>query len=461
MKDYKPRRAQQLIRSHIIDHNRCNVFASPGTGKTAGTLEPLLILKLLGSSFFPALVLAPKRVAVDVWPREVQKWDQFKGLRVQCLAGHPEKVRFAMLKRAAEFDITVVNYDVVQWLVEAVEQCFDEWPFKTVIADESTKLKSFRLRNGGKRSTALARIAKYVGRWVNLTGTPTPKGLIDLWGQMWFVDRGERLGRTFGEFKARYFDENVYTNEVTLKPGADAEIAKRIADLTLTIEAKDYMDLPPIIVNDVYVDLSDKAMALYQKMEDELYVELGNGESIEAMQAAAASSKCLQMASGAVWVSREENKYEEFDSAKLDALEDIVEEAAGQPVLVAYYWKFDAPRLVKRFPGAVDIRSSAAIEAWNRGEVRVGLIHPGSAGHGIDLALGGCTLAFYSSWWDLEQYLQVIERLGPTRQAQHGLNRPVFLHHLIARGTLDEAVLARRTTRASIQQALMERTKRR
>lgn len=458
-RDYTPRQCQRLMRDHALDNVRCNIFASPGSGKTMGAvLDPLNLLKLLGSTFFPALVLGPKRVAMDVWPREVGKWNQLRDLRVQCLAGLSEPKRFAALKRAAEFDVSVVNYDQIQWLVEAVEQCFDKWPFRTVVADESTKLKSFRLRNGGKRAMALARIAKHVGRWINLTGTPAPKGLIDLWGQMWFVDRGERLGRTFGEFKQRYFDENVYTNEITLKPGAAELIAAKIADVTLTIEAKDYFDLPPLIKNDVYVDLAPKAMALYQKMEREMYIELGSGAAVEAMQAATASMKCLQMASGAVYTDG--SNYEEFDNSKLDALEEIVEEAAGQPVLVAYHWKFDAQRLARRFPGAVDIRSGAAIDVWNQGAIRVGLIHPGSAGHGIDLAVGGNTLVFYSQWWDLEQYLQVVERLGPTRQAQHGLNRPVFLHHIIARGTLDEAVMARRDSRMSVQQALMERTKR-
>jgi SNF2 family DNA or RNA helicase len=459
VRDYVPRHVQRKMRDHIIEHNRCNVFATPGTGKTGGTLDPLLLLKVLGSNFFPALILAPKRVAVDVWPREVGKWKQFhENLRVQSLAGHSEKDRFAMLKRAEEFDATIVNYDVVQWLVEAVDQCFDVWPFKTVVADESTKLKSFRLRNGGKRATALARISKHVGRWINLTGTPAPKGLIDLWGQLWFVDRGERLGRTFGEFKQRYFDENVYSGEIALKPGADELIARAIADVTLTIEAKDYFDLPPIIKNDVYVDLSPKAMALYRRMEDEMYAELENGKAVEAMQAATASMKCLQMASGAVYT--EEGNYEEFDDSKLDALASIVDEAAGQPVLVAYHWRFSAERLKRRFSNASDIRASRSIDDWNAGEISVGLIHPASAGHGIDLAVGGNSLVFADQWWDVEQYLQVIERLGPTRQAQHNLNRPVFLHHLIARDTLDESVMARRESRLSIQTALMQRTKR-
>jgi SNF2 family DNA or RNA helicase len=193
-------------------------------------------------------------------------------------------------------------------------------------------------------------------------------------------------------------------------------------------------------------------------MEDEMYAELENGKAVEAMQAATASMKCLQMASGAVYT--EEGQYEEFDDSKLDALESIVDEAAGQPVLVAYHWKFDLARLQRRFPGATDIRSSAAIDSWNAGQIAVGLIHPGSAGHGIDLAVGGNALVFFSQWWDLEAYLQVIERLGPTRQAQHGLGRPVFIHHLIARDTLDESVMARRESRLSIQTALMQRTKR-
>jgi SNF2 family DNA or RNA helicase len=453
--DLKLRHCQEMMRDWILDHNRCNIWASPGTGKTGATLTAFDILKVLGSKFFPVLVIAPKKVAQHVWPREQAKWQQFSDLRVVTLAGHETAAqRLEHLRRRA--DIYVVNYDLIQWLVTYLDEKKIEWPFKAVIADESTKLKNFRLRNGGKRATALARIQKHVGRWVNLTGTPSPNGLLDLWGQCWFLDRGERLGRTYGEFKKRYFDEDPYSQAITPRPGASEQIAAKIADITLSIEAKDYFDLPPLIVNHIAVDMSDEAMAMYRQMERDMFLQFGN-KIAEAPNAAVMTMKCLQMASGAVYT--EEGKYEEFDDSKLDALESIVAEA-GAAVLVAYQWKFDVARIKRRFPGAVDIRTPDQIDAWNDGRIQLGLIHPASAGHGIDLAKGGNILVFYSLFWSLENYLQVIERLGPTRQAQHGLDRPVFLHHLVAQNTMDEDVVARLTSKRTVQDMLISRMKR-
>lgn len=444
-----------MMRDFILNKNKCNIWASPGTGKTGASFTAFDILKVLGSTFFPVLVIAPKKVAQHVWPREQAKWKQFRDLRVVTLAGHESTAkRIEQLRRPA--DIYVVNYDLIQWLIDYFDERKIEWPFKAVIADESTKLKNFRLRNGGKRATALARIQKHVGRWVNLTGTPSPNGLLDLWGQCWFLDRGERLGRTYGEFKKRYFDEDVYSQLITMRPGAAEQIAAKIADITLSIEAKDYFDLPPLLVNHISVDMSPSAMAMYRQMERDMFLEFGD-KIAEAPNAAVMTMKCLQMASGAVYT--EEGKYEEFDDAKLDALESIVAES-GAAVLVAYQWKFDVARIKKRFPGAVDIRKPEHIDAWNAGQIGVGLIHPASAGHGIDLAKGGNILVFFSNWWSLEERLQVIERLGPTRQVQHGFDRPVFLHSLIAQGTMDEDVIARHESKRSVQQLLIDRMKR-
>lgn len=452
-KDFIPRHCQRLMSDFAMSHNRCNIWAQPGTGKTGASYYVFLLLLLLGSLFFPVLVLAPKKVAVEVWGRERAKWLQFLGLRVIVLAGREgEFDRIEQLRRPGEF--YVINYDLIPWLCDYYEKKKIEWPFKSVIADESTKLRSFRLRNGGKRAAALAKVARHVGRWINLTGTPRPKDLLDLWGQMWFIDRGERLGRTFGEYKQRYFDEDVYAKKITPKPGALEQIANRIKDVTITIRASDYFDLSPIIVNNIPVTLNAAALEKYREMEAAMYVEL-NGQPVEAPNSAVATMKCLQMASGAVYYDTEKRLYEEFDEAKLDALESLCSEAEG-PVLVAYHWKFDVTRIKKRFTHAREIKSTKDIDDWNAGKIDLGLIHPGSAGHGIDLALGGNVLVFYSQWWNLEEYLQVIERLGPTRQAQHGLKRPVFLHLLIAEGTLDEVCVARREQRRAEQDELMD-----
>lgn len=456
-KQFEPRNCQALMRDFALVHNNCNIWASPGTGKTGAVYTLLMLLKLLGSNFFPVLVLAPKKVAVDVWARERAKFLQFLGLNVVVLAGREGGFdRIEQLRRPA--DIYVINYELTPWLCDTFEAKGITWPFKLVVADESTALRNFRLRKGGVRSTALSKIAKYVGRWINLTGTPKPKDLQDLWGQMWFVDRGKRLGRTFGEFKKKYFTEDQYSREVTTNPGALEEIAAKIRDVTITIKAEDYFDLPPIIVNKRRVTLLPETMEKYRELEATMFTNL-NGQPVEAPNSAVATMKCLQMAAGAIYTHAEEQgDYEEFDDAKLDALESIVDEAGG-PVLVAYHWKFDIARIKKRYPKARDIKTSQDIDDWNAGKIDVGLIHPGSAGHGIDLSVGGNILVFFSQWWNLEHYMQVIERLGPTRQAQNGMNRPVFLHLLIAEDTLDEVVVARRERRRAEQDKLMDMMK--
>jgi SNF2 family DNA or RNA helicase len=443
-----------MMRDFIMAHNRCNIWASPGTGKTAATYTAFDLLKLLGSRFFPVLVIAPKRVAQTVWPREQQKWRQFRDLKVVCLAGiQNPKLRAEMLRRKA--DIYTINYDQIQWLTNQFPE--GQWPFKAVVADESTKLKNFRLRKGGKRATALARIQKHVGRWINLTGTPSPNGLLDLWGQMWFLDRGERLGRTFGEYKKTYFDENLYTGEVTPRKGAAEQIAAKIADITLSIQARDYFDLPPIIENTIECNLGPDAQNAYDSAERQMYLELGD-KIVDILTAAAATTKCLQIASGFVYTDKAGN-YEELDDVKIEALKDLIEDANGSPVLVAYHWRVDKARL-EREVGARTLTSASDIDDWNAGRIRVGLVNPQSIGHGVDLAIGGNILVFYSNWWTLEDYLQVIERIGPTRQAQHRLNRPVWIHHLVSVGTLDEGVMERHHGKRSVQDILLARTKR-
>lgn len=470
-KDFVPRHCQELMRDFMLSHNRCNLWAAVGTGKTGAVYVLFLLLQLLGSEFVPVLVIAPKNVAVDVWSRERAKWLQFLGFRVIVLAGREDAFdRVEQLRRPHDF--CIINYELLAsverrlksgkisktWgLIDYFDEKKIKWPYRSVVADESTRLRGFRLRNGTKTAAALARISKWVGRWINLTGTPRPKDLIDLWGQMWFIDRGERLGRTFGEFQKKYFDEDVYAHKFTPKPGAAAAIAALIRDVTITIKAEDYFDLPPIIVNKRVVQLSDAAMEKYRQMESAYYIETG-GKGIEAPNGAVASMKCLQMASGAVYTD-DKGSYAEFDDAKLDDLESLMAEAEG-PVLVGYHWKFDVPRLKKRFPHAVEIKGTKQIDDWNAGKIDMALIHPGSFGEGIDLAVGGNVLVFYSQWWDLRMYLQLIGRLGPMRQVQHNLNRPVWLHLIIAENTLDEIVVARRETRRIEQDETMDAMKR-
>ncbi len=452
---YKPRDYQQAIVAHIAAHERCNVWAGMGTGKTVSTLTALQGLALVEDPF-PALVLAPLRVASSTWPSELTKWAHLQGLTVADWSGTRDfSSRFGA-------DICTVNYDNV---AELVDWTGDSWPFRTVIADESTRLKSFRVKQGGKRAQALGRIAHpRVRRWVNLTGTPAPNGFLDLWGQQWFIDAGQRLGRSFSAFENRWFKVKrapgqKYGGTVTLLEGAQAEIEGRMASCTLTVRAADYIDLPPLVENVVEVELPPTARRHYRELEREMFTVLAGGVEVEAFNAAGRTMKCLQAANGALYTD-DKGTWKELHDAKLDALASVVEEAAGNPILVAYQWKSDLARLQRAFPqGRALDTDPRTIEAWNLGRIPLLFVHPQSAGHGLNLQDGGNILVFFGLWWDLETHEQVIERIGPTRQAQAGHNRPVYVHRIVARGTVDELVLARLQTKASVQSILLDAMK--
>jgi SNF2 family DNA or RNA helicase len=452
--DYTPREYGPLITNFVLDKPRCCIFAGMGLGKTVCVYTALDILFALELEK-PVLILAPLRVANDVWPDEQKKWKHLKNLTLSKIIGSP-KEREAALKIKA--DVYTCNYENLPWLVEYLG---DSWPFGTVIADESTRLKSFRLMQGGKRTRALARVAhKYVDRWVNLTGTPAPNGLLDLWGQLWFIDGGQRLGRSFTAFTQRYFRPtwNGYGYEPL--PFAREQIEAKIKDVCLTIDAKDYFNLDEPIVNNIYVELPPKARALYKEMEKELFIEIGDNQ-IEAFNAASKTIKCLQLASGAIYAAGEatENtnkKWLEVHDAKIQALQGIIEESSGAPILVAYHFKSDLERLTRAFPKARTLDTNPqTVKDWNDGKIQLLFAHPASAGHGLNLQSGGNILAFFSHWWNLEEYQQIIERIGPVRQKQAGFNRPVFLHNIIARDTIDELVIARRETKRDVQDLLL------
>lgn len=457
---FTPREYQHAIIGHELEQPRCAAWAGMGMGKTVGTLTTLDILELTEPG--PALVLAPLRVAASTWPDEAQKWAHLRNIEVSAVVGTPEERRAALKRPASVF---TTNYDNLPWLVEHFG---DKWPFRKVVADESTKLKSFRLRQGGKRAHALGRVAHCkVDRFIELTGTPSPNGLQDLWGQAWFLDQGVRLGRSFEAFKARWFQSLQMGDDpraVQLKPlpFAQEQIEDRLRDLCLALNAKDYFDIAEPIVNVIRVDLPAKARRLYRDMEREMFLALDNGTEIEAFNAASKTIKCLQLANGAVYTDEQCSQWTDTHDAKLQALEEIIEEAAGMPVLVAYHFKSDLARLQRAFPrGRALDKDPQTIRDWNAGKIPVLFAHPASAGHGLNLQDGGNILAFFGHWWDLEQYQQIIERIGPTRQAQAGHDRPVFIYHIVAADTVDEVVMARRGSKREVQDLLLEAMKRR
>lgn len=470
-KDFIPRDYQHAIIEHEADVDRCGIWAGMGMGKTVSTLTSLDMLELVEPG--PALVLAPKRVAQSTWPDEALKWKHLRNIEVSAVVGTPDERRAALRKPA---NVYTTNYDNLVWLIEHLG---DKWPFTKIVADESTRLKnlridvrkkkdggeSFRRSGGGVRSQALARTAFKAKRFIELTGTPSPNGLQDLWGQAWFLDKGERLGRTFTGFQDRWF-QSVRTGssafDVKKVPLAFAQeqIQDKLRDLCLSLDARDYFDIAEPIVNVVRVELPKKARATYRDMEREMFMQLGEHE-VEAFTAATKTIKCLQLANGAAYVD-EQGTWVEVHDAKLQALESIVEEAAGMPVLVAYHFKSDLARLMRTFPKGRHLDDNPqTIRDWNAGKVPILFAHPASAGHGLNLQDGGNILVFFGHWWDLEQYQQIIERIGPTRQAQAGHDRPVFIYLIVANHTVDEIVMARRDSKRSVQDLLIDAMKRR
>jgi SNF2 family DNA or RNA helicase len=410
----------------------------------------------------PTLVLAPLRVARTTWPDEARKWNL--PLDVTTITGTvAERTR----QCAVDSAVHATNYEQLPWLIA---HWGDKWPYRTVIADEATRLKGFRLRQGGKRTRALGRVAfKHVKRFVELTGTPSPNGLVDLWGPMWFLDQGERLGRTFSAFAERWFMTGYNGFGLSPRAHAQAEITDRIKDLCLTIDPKDWFDLKAPIVTNIYVDLPPAARRIYKEMERQMFAAIGD-RTAEAFNAAAVTNKCLQLANGAVYVDplAEEDaaprskEWREVHDAKLAALDSIIEEAAGAPVLVAYNFRSDLARIRAAFPQARVLDSDPdTIRAWNAGEIRLLLAHPASAGHGLNLQDGGNILVYFGHSWNLEEREQILERIGPVRQAQAGHDRGVFVYNLVARDTVDEVVIERLVSKCSVQDALRNAMKRR
>jgi SNF2 family DNA or RNA helicase len=458
--EFKPRPYQQIAMGFLRDTPRCNLWAGMGMGKTSTCLTYLDVQYNVWGDDHPTLVLAPKRVAQSTWPDEVRKWRNLSGLDIVAAVGTPDE-REKALRRDAP--VVCMNYDVLPWLRDYYEDNGRPWPFRRVIADESPRLKSFRIRQGGVRAQVLGQVAHTnVREWINLSGTPAPNGLDDLWGQQWFIDSGARLGRTYTAFQERWFRpvRNGQFHQWTVMPHAQDQIQERLADCSLTIDPHDWFDLRAPIVNVIEVDLPKNARSKYRELEREMFMQLDSGQEVEAVSAAALTMKCLQLANGAVYLDPDRygpDQAVEVHFAKIEALDSVVEEAAGAPILVAYHFKSDLARLQRAFPQGRHLDADpGTIEAWNRGEIPLLFAHPASAGHGLNLQDGGNTIVFFGQWWDLEQHDQIIERIGPVRQMQAGHDRPVFVHYIVARDTIDQLVMARRSSKRSVQDLLLQ-----
>jgi SNF2 family DNA or RNA helicase len=458
---FVPRAYQPAVIKHIQNVPRCACWVDMGLGKTVSTLTALDFDLAMGGG--PVLVIAPLRVAKNVWGAEAAKWDHLKHLRTVSIVGNAAERKRALHTSA---DIYTINYDNLPWLVA---ECGDRWPFRIVVSDEATRLKGFRLKQGGTRTKALGQVAHTkIERFIELTGTPAPNGLIDLWGQMWFLDGGKRLGHSHQAFMDRWFCLP-HKNASKYEPRGDFvndEIHAMIRDLVVTVRAEDYFDLEAPIVTNIEVEMPVSAMRKYRELEKEMFIELKDtiaNKTVTAVNMAALTNKCLQLANGAVYVDEEEKSkgpraWLPVHDAKIEALRSIVEETNGAPLLVSYEFQSDLARLKRAFPQAVHLDSKKATEdRWNEGKIPMLLAHPASAGHGLNLQHGGNRIVFFGHSWNLELYQQINERLGPVRQMQSGYKRSVFIYHIITAGTLDYEVMVRRQTKRDVQDLLLEK----
>lgn len=446
MKTYTPRGYFDSTMQFLRATPRANLFAGMGLGKTA--MVETLVAELQSQE--NTLVLAPLRVARKTWGDEAGEWAHLAHLKVAPITGAPHQ-RLAALKKSAH--IHTINYENIEWLLDQLPE--PSWPFTTVIADESTRLKSFRTRQGGRRAGALATVAHRAQRWINLTGTPTANGLTDLWGPQWFIDRGAALGASYSAFEARWFYREAHTGpHGRLLPFAhsQAQVEAAMRPTTMSIRACDWFDIADPIVTEVRVQLPPAARREYKRMARDLYAIL-NGSTINAVNAAAKSTKMLQLASGAIY--REDSSWLPVHDEKIEALRSIIVEAAGAPVLVAYNYVHELERILGAFPNARKLKTKRDEDDWNAGKIPILVAHPDSAGHGLNLQHGGNILVYFGHTWKLEAYLQILERIGPVRQMQSGYDRPVFVYSIIADRTADEAVIARNSGKASVMDALM------
>lgn len=392
------------------------------------------------------LVIAPLSVAEKTWSDEIEKWDHLNHLSFSKVLG-PQKQRLAALAKKA--DVYLINRENVEWLVDHYRK---DWPFKTVIIDESSSFKS----PSAKRFKALRKVRPMIERLVELTGTPSPNNLMDLWSQIYLLDQGERLGKTITAFRNHYFTPASQNGHIVyswaLLPGAEEAIYKKISDICVSMKAKDYLKLPPRTNNVIEVELSATDWKKYKELERHYVLELGESDVV-ASNAATLSNKLLQMANGCIYDENGDPK--PIHEKKLDALERIIEEAQGQPVLVFYQYKHDLARIQERFKQARVLDVSAGdIKKWNEGKIPVLLAHPQSAGHGLNLQAGGHIIVWFGLTWSLEFYQQANARLD-----RQGQQNPVIVHHLVAKGTIDEDVMKALETKEVGQEALMAAVK--
>ena len=441
---YAPHNYQKFATDFIINHPVSAVLLEMGLGKSVISLSAINELMLDYFDVSRTLVIAPLRVANSTWPDEIKKWDHLKHLNYSVVIGS-EKERLDALRKPAH--IYLINRENVDWLIT---KSGISWKFDMVVIDELSSFKSYQ----AKRFKSLLKVRPKIKRIVGLTGTPSSNGLMDLWAEFRLLDMGERLGRYITYYRQNFFVPDKRNQQMIFsykpKDGAEKKIYSLISDITISMKSKDFLKMPECVMNEVIVTLSDKEQKLYDSLKQDMVLSLEENE-IDAINAAALSNKLLQMSNGAVYNDDKESLH--IHDRKLDALEDLIEGANGKPVLVAYWFKHDLEKIKDRFD-VREIKSAKDISDWNEGKIPVALIHPASAGHGLNLQAGGSTLIWFGLTWSLELYQQTNARLY-----RQGQDSTVVIHHILTKGTIDEDVMKALKAKEKIQDALIDSVK--
>lgn len=443
--NFAPHDYQAYAIDYIETHPVAAVLLDMGLGKTVISLTAIADLLFDSFEAHRILVVAPLRVARDTWPAEIAKWEHLQHLTYAVCVGTPKERRAALMSGA---DITIINRENLGWLIDSSGFDFD---YDMVVIDELSSFKNHK----SKRFQSLMKVRPIVKRIIGLTGTPSSNGLMDLWAEFKLLDFGERLGRFITHYRNSYFIPDKRNGEIIYSykpmPYAEDAIYQRISDITISMKSTDHLQMPELITSQYEVQLSEEETQRYEELKADFILELPEGE-ITAANAASLTGKLSQLANGAIY--DDDGNIIKFHDRKLDALEDLIEAANGKSLLVAYWFKHDLERIKKRFD-VREIKSSKDITDWNNGDIPVAVIHPASAGHGLNLQAGGSTLIWFGLTWSLELYQQTNARLW--RQGQ--TSGTVVIEHIITKGTIDERILKALSKKELTQNALIDAVK--
>lgn len=427
----------------ILEHDRCGLLLDMGLGKTVCTLTAIEDLIYNRFEVSKVLIIAPIRVALSTWSSEIEKWDNIAHIRYSIAVGTPAQ-RMKALEQDA--DIYIINRENVVWLIEN-----HHWNFDMCVIDELSSFKN----NQSKRFKSLRKRIARCGRVVGLTGTPAPNSLMDLWPQLYLLDQGKRLGKTISQYRNRYFKpgrSNGYVvYDYTPLPEAEKEIYDRISDICISMKKEDYLEMPEKVFNTVDIELDKKSLKYYKQLERNAIIELGDDDAVLASNAASACNKLQQIANGAVYT--EDRSAIRIHNAKLEALEELIESANGQPVIVFYQFKHDQERIKERFETR-ELKSDQDVKDWNDKRIPILLAHPASIGHGLNLQHGGHIIIWFGLTWSLELYLQANDRLY-----RQGQEKTVMIYHIVAKDTVDERIVKALSNKEKGQDALMDYVK--